>query len=342
MSLKSLSIATFALFITALFVFFNQNKRGTDLVAGSDFIKGLDVSKINKIVLSFPDEKKITFARDGGKFRLEDHKGYPSDNKKVNDLIFKIAGLQVKDKIAEGVDKDDLAKYELDEKKRKYLIEIFDNDEKKTVSFSVGKSPKGRGNYILKNSQKTVYLSQNNLWINSSYKDFVNQVLLDVKKDDIEGIELKTDKNLKLTKQDKEFKVENLEEKQFTPKKVENYFANFSSLRFSDYYKHSDGEVKDLKFSKNVKVRLNNKLIYSLDFAKKKDDYFVKLNALLNEIPGQVVVHQDDGKEKLKNIEDMVKAQGTAQQFNFEKGGWVYKIDKAVYEKLVKMSSDFS
>lgn len=341
MKLKTLSIFTGVLFVASIFVYMNENRRGTDLLTGSDYVKGLDINKVQKISLSFSGDKKITLTRDSNRFVLENHKSYPASTDKVNDLIYKIASIQVKEKVSSSADDDDLKNYELNKDKRKYLVELFDNDGKKTVSFSVGKSHKGKGNYLLKEGKKEIYLSQENLWLNSSYKDFVNTVLLEVKKDDIEKVSLSSDKTVEIVKKDKEFEVVAPTDKKYKKEKAEEYAKSFSSVRFDDFYSLTEPKVQALNFDKDIKIKLKNKLIYKVSLAKEKEDHFVKLTALLEEAPKQFVVRQDDGKEELQKIEDVIKAQGDAQRINMEKGAWVYKVNKSVYEKLAKDSKFF-
>jgi len=258
----------------------------------------------------------------------------------VNDLIYKIASIQVKEKIASEPGEDELKKYELTPDKRKYLVELFDNDEKKTVSFSVGKSFKGKGNYLYRESSKEVYLSKENLLLNSSYKDFVNTVLFEVKTDDIEKLSLTSDKSLEIVKKDKEFIFEGAEDKNYKKEKAEEYVKNLSSVSFDDFYSLTEPTVQSLRFDKDLRIKLKNNLIYKVSLAKDKEDHFMKITALFERPPTQIVVNQNDGKEKLQEIEDVMNAQKVAQNINFEKGAWVYKVDKSVYENLVK-NSDF-
>lgn len=326
MKLKTLSIFTSVLFVISLFVYSSENKRGTDLLTGSDYVKGLDINKIQKISLSFSDDKKLTLTRDSNKFVLENHKAYPADTAKVNDLIYKIASIQVKEKVISGVDEDDLKKYELDTSKRKYSVELFDNDGKKTVSFRVGKSYKGKGNYLYKKDKKDIYLSQSNIWLNSSYKDFINTVLLEVKKDDIEKVTLKTDKELDVTTENKKFN---------------EYVGALSNLKFEDFLTITEPKAQGLQFTKDIKVKLKNKLIYKISLAEDNKEHFVKLRAVLDEAPKQFVVSKEDGKEELQKIEDVIRAQGDAQKLNMEKGAWIYKVNKSTYEKLAKDSKFF-
>lgn len=326
MKLKNLSIMTTVLFIISLFVHSSENRRGTDLLAGSDYVKGLDVNKIQKITLTFKGDKKLILNRDSNQFVLENYKAYPADTAKVNDLIYKIASIQVKEKISSNVEEDELKRFELDKNHRKYLVEIFDNDNKKTVSFSVGKSHKGKGNYLYRASKNDIYVSQENLWLNSSYKDFIDTVLLDIEKEEVEKVSFKTNKPLEVSA---------------TSKNFENYLSGLKDLRFESFLTATEPKAQGLKFNKKIEIKLKNKLVYNLNLAREKGEHFVKVFASLDEVPGQFVVNKNDGKEELQKIEDVIRAQGDAQKTNRQKGAWVYKVDKEIYNKLLKDSKYF-
>ncbi len=343
MNLKNLSLVTFILFLTSLFVYHQENKRGTDLLSGSDYIKGLDVNKIQKISLTFENDKKITLTRDSNKFVLENHKSYPASTEKVNDLIYKIASIQVKEKVDTNVSDKELEKYDLSKDRRKYLVELYDNQGAKTVSFSVGKSHKGKGNYLHKDGKNDVYLSSSNVWINSSYKDFISTVLLEVNEDEVEKLSLNIEKPLEIVKKDNDFIVAKEDGKEVDKKseKASEYVKNLKSVSFDDFHPLNDPKVLSLNFDKNIRIKLKNKLVYDVKIAKDKDDHFVKLQALMEDAPKEFVVNQNDGKKELQKIEDVIKAQTEAQKLNLEKGAWVYKIKKSVFDKLVKKPSYF-
>ncbi len=341
MKLKTLSVFTGALLVASLFVYSNENKRGTDLLSGSDYVKGLDLNKIQKISLSFNKSEKLTLTRDSDQFVLENHKSYPAKTDVVNDLIYKIASIQVKEKVTSVDGEDDLKKYGLDKNKRKYLIELFDNNDNKTISIRVGNAYKGKGNYLYKEGGEDVYLSQKTLWLNSSYKDFINTVLLEANDADIEMVTLKTDKTLEIARGDEGFSVLSPKNSKYKKDKVQEYVKNFSSISFDEYYSLTEPRVQGLHFDKDIKIKLKNKLIYKISLAKDNEDHFVKLSALLDEVSNKFVVKKDDGKEELQKIEDVIKAQADAQKFNIGRGAWVYKIDKSIYEKLAKKSNFF-
>ena len=341
MSLRNLSLITAILFVASIFVYVNENKRGTDLLAGSDYIKGLDINEIQKIILTFDDDKKLSLSRDSKRFVLDNHKSYPASTDKVNDLIYKIASIQVKERVDSEVDEKDLVKYELGSDQRKYQVELFDSEGKRTVAFSVGKSQKGKGNFLTKEGTKEVYLSKQNLILNSSYKDFISTFLLELKKDDIEKVSLSADKNIEFVKKDNQFVIETPGGDKFKKEKVEEYTGSFSSIQFDDFFSIDEPQIRSLSFDRDIKIHLKNRLIYRVSLAKDKEDYFVRLSALMEDPQKKFVVSQNDGKEELKKIEDVIQAQEKAQKINSERAPWVYKVDKAVYEKLAKGSKFF-
>ncbi len=345
MNVKTLAAITGTLFILSLGVFYFENRRGTDLIEGSDYIKGLDLEKIQKISLSFSGNEKITFNRDGSHFVIENHKSYPASTEKINNLIFKIASLQVKEKITSKPSEEDLKNYSLNPENRQYLVEIFDNDKKKTVAFSVGRSRKGKGNYLYKEGGKYVYLSKDSIWLNSSYRDFISTLILDLKKDDIESIQLAmngpTSLPIELMRKDNDFTLVKPEKKDFKKEKIEEYFTHFANLKFDEFYKYNDKEVQSLSFDKGVKILLKNKLTYNLSLSKKEDNHFIKITAITQDIPKTVTIDQKMDQEKMKEIENMAKAQSLAQRFNLKKGTWVYKVSPSTFSKLVKKTKDF-
>ena len=142
MKLKTLSLVTVVLFALSLGLFYIENRKSTDLLEGSYYVIGLDVETINKISLLFSEDETLTFERDGSKFLITNHKSYPASTEKINDLIYKIASLQIKKKITSSPSEKALEEYQLSPESRKYLIEIYDNNNIKTVSFSVGKTQK--------------------------------------------------------------------------------------------------------------------------------------------------------------------------------------------------------
>ncbi|MCB0422026.1 MAG: DUF4340 domain-containing protein, partial [Bdellovibrionales bacterium] len=336
-----LSIITIGLFSISLVVYFNEHKRGVDLVAGSDYIKGLDIGKVQRIVMNFKEGKELILAREDQSFYIENHKSYPASTEKVNDLLFKIASIQVREKTDSRVSESDLKAYELDEKNALYRVSIFDNNGNKTVSFRVGKSHKGRGNYLFKEGGKDIYLSADTLFLRSSYTDMIDRLLLKIDEKEIDKISVDTGKKVELVQEEGRFKIVPSKKNTVDEAKIKDFVSVVKNLSFEEYFKPDEPEVRNLDFNEDIRVQLKNKLIYKVSLAQENDKYFLRLNALVDELPNEVVVDKDADKETLDHIEGMVKAQGDAQRLNTEKGRWIYSISKSTFEKMVNEPKNF-
>ena len=164
---------------------------------------------------------------------------------------------------------------------------------------------------------------------------------MDVKRKEIEAVELKTNETIKLVKKDKEFALVTPSKKNFKKEEIKKYFGNFSNIKFKEFYKHDDKEIQGLSFNKKISVHLNNHLTYRLNLSQKKDKHFMKIHILTKNVPKEVVLGPDSDKEKVQSIDEIIRAQAQAKQFNLEKGAWVYKIDSSIFEKLAKKTKDF-
>ena len=198
---------------------------------------------------------------------------------------------------------------------------------------------------FIRKGEDDVYLSQNSIHFSSSYLDFVDKFIVDIEKDDIESLSVKVGDGepLEMEKKDKNF-VLKPEVMEFKKEEVEGYFSKFSRLRFDEFYKFNEDDVRGLSFDSDIKVYLKNKLIYKLSLSKKKDDHFLKVNALTQNIPNEITLNRFEAidKEKIQEIEDMTQARVRAEQFNLNKGSWVYKVSPSIFEDLVKKKKDFS
>ena len=174
--------------------------------------------------------------------------------------------------------------------------------------------------------------------VNNWYSSHLH--LFDDYKDEIKKVSLHSDKSIELIKAEDKFQLKRPEGLKANEKKMESYVSSIGQIRFEDYYQFNDPSVFDLKY-KEATIELKNGLVYKLELAKKKKDHYLKVSALLDEMPQHFTVSQSDGPDKLQGIEDVVKAQAEAQRFNIDRAGWVYKIDKGVYEKLLKKSNYF-
>ena len=343
MKLKTLSIFTGCLFILSIIVFINENKRGTDILSGSDYIKGLDIENISKISVKFKDNKKIIFKRDAKHFLLENHKSYQVAPDKINDLIYNIASIQVQEKITSNASASDLKKYELNANNSKYFVKIFDNSGKKTISLNIGKNYRSKGNYLYRESTKDIYLSKGRISISPSFKNFIDQSLLKIKKENIQKVSLLSSKNMQIDIESKEdkFLITLPASGNYDETLVSKYLNDLSSINFEDFFTYSESRVNNLNFNQEVRIKLKDNLTYKISLQKDKEEFFAKINVIVNEIPKQLTINKNDNKEKLEKIESIMSAQRNAQRINIKMGRWIYKIGKDAYDKLVRTIAFF-
>ena len=166
-----------------------------------------------------------------------------------------------------------------------------------------------------------------------------DQVLFEIDKNSIDKILLSTGETIEIERKEKDFDLVK-PKKEASKEKLEIYASNFKKTRFEDFFKHDDSEVRDIHFDKEVKVILKNKVTYDFKLGQKKDKFFIKASALASEIPNKVVIRQDADKKELEGVGNMIEAKQKADEFNIKKGSWVYRIDKSVYENLVKKTSE--
>ena len=250
-------------------------------------------------------KKKSPWQGKGIDFSLKAHQSYPADTEKINDLVYKIANIQVKKKVTKASNKKTLQSYNLGEKP-KYLIQFFGKEGKRTLSLQVGKNSKEGGNYLLREGKKDVYLSLEPLWFQSSPRNFIDSVFIDIKQKDIESIFFKSPRAFKFFKKGEDFALEIPKRGSFKKDKVKDYARIFNLLRFDEFYLRGASEVSSLNFTQAIDIILSNGTIYHLTLAKKKTDHFVKLEASVRE--------DIEGKEKdCENLQGPARGAGGHQ-----------------------------
>ncbi|MBI2519084.1 MAG: DUF4340 domain-containing protein [Bdellovibrio sp.] len=324
MTLKKLTLLTISLFVVSIIVYSVENKRGTDLVADAELVKGLDVSAIYRVEIKTKGEQSINIVREDNLFILKDHKGHPASMERLNDLIYNLANIQVREKVEDSPSEHDLKNYGLDTDGRVALVQIYGQKGEKLLGLTVGKSYKNFGNYVQKEGTKegtnAVYLSREIIHLSPTHKDYIETRLLQIPNEDIAKVEIHINGKKGAVKKEK----------------AQEYFTTFNVVAFDDYFRPNEQDVLGLNFSDEIKVFLKNKLTYRLSLAKSGTQAFLKVHALLDEMPEQVEISKTDSPEKLKEIEGMARAQGEAQRFNLLKAPWIYRIDENTTKKILK------
>lgn len=362
-SVRNLSILVLSLFAVSFWLYTQQTRRGVDLVEGSDFIKGLDIEKVATITLAFgkPAPKgssaadgaaqtaakaSVVLKRDGERFVLAEQKSYPAATAKVNELMFNIANIEVKKLVNGDPSPEELKAMGLAQQSdnpKGLHVTITGDDGKALMAFKLGKDHKGGGSYLQKDGSPQVYLSKAPVFLAQSFRDFVDWTLLSVKPDQLDRVQ----------QSQPSLTVERLAGKLVLmaadtplpskPGKTEEWVQQLSGIDFEDFYPLEDEAVKDLSYDRELALTLTNKMVYQLSLAKAadQDEHFIKLSARVADLPSEVVINPNDDKAKLAEIESMLTAKERAEQINRLRSGWVYKVSKADFDRLIKAKAFF-
>tara|TARA_Y100001954_G_scaffold93618_1_gene102521 strand:+ start:3307 stop:4368 length:1062 start_codon:yes stop_codon:yes gene_type:complete len=347
--LKKLSVLTVVLIALSIFTYIEDHRRGTGLALGSDFIAGFDVDKVAKLVIEELGDNnkshKVSLLKEGESFVLEDYFAYPASNEKINDLLYKIANIQITQKVSEK--KSSHLEYDLTKKKSKIRVSGFDRTGSKTFDFYVGKKKKYNGSFIRFADKNPVYLSSNALYISGEKDSYIETELMNVGKKDFEGMSLiSSGKKLSFEKIGSEISYKsnnltsvNLDEK--SKEKLLDFVEGTQPIHFNDFKPIDFKDLADLKFDLKLELKSKNKMIYDLQFSKGKGDYYLKISSRLEDVPDKIVISKDDDKKKLAGVEDLLKAQKEVNQFNLSNSRWIFKVDKTTYEDIENFLKDF-
>jgi hypothetical protein len=353
---KALPYITLVLFALSLVTYYFDNKEGEYNLNGTEFLSGLNIEKIEKIKIVDKQNREILLNKEGSFFTLANKNNYPASLKKVNDLLYKLSSLSVKELITDNADDSLLNKNQLQAENKEYSVELSNNKGEVIKSFFVG-SKKGKGQYIRNANDKKVYLTEDSLWLGTRFDDYVSKDLVKINPSELEKVEVRSkDKNFSVTLNDEIQKTEEIEKKQdskqipsesspkfrISPneqwnveeKKVSEAMSKLANISFLNPIFMNEMLVATLNFDTEVKIQDKNKLIYKLDLTEKDNKYYLKVTSLVGEIPKQFQIDSEDGKEKIKRIEEMSKSQGRSQNFNIKHGQWVYEINQDTYNKL--------
>jgi len=347
---KKLSVLAVVLVALSIFTYIEDHKRGTGIASGSEFIAGFDVEKVAKLIIEEVGDNnepnKVSLLKEGNSFVLEDHFAYPASNEKINNLLYKIANIEIYEKISDK--KSSHKEYDLTEKKSKIRVSGFDRTGSKTFDFFVGKKKKFNGSFIRFVDKDPVYLSNQALYISGEKDSYIETELMNIEKKDFEGMSLVlSGKKLIFEKKGEEisYKKNGLGSVLLDNKKKEkllDFVEGTQPIHFNDFKPIDHKDLAQLKFNLSLELKAKNRMIYNLQFSKAKEDYYLKISTRLENLPEKIVISKDDDKKTLAGVEDLLKAQKAVSKFNLSNSRWIFKIDKDTYEDIEKFLKSFN
>ncbi|AQQ70858.1 hypothetical protein SMSP2_01220 [Limihaloglobus sulfuriphilus] len=331
--LTTLGIIAVVMVVLAVIVSQAVKKRPAPSGSVDYLIQGLNPESINKISIKSADDE-LVIQKSQGKFVIPSKSSYPAKVSAVNTLITDLMDIRVKEQVTDN--QDNYADLEVTEETAANTVKLLGNEDSVITGISIGKSADGGGVYVKMLDDANVYLTQSRPWIRTSATDYMDTQLADVKKDDIEYVQVKSaDGSYRITNAGGGPELSDVPEgRKAKQSELNSILGALSYLSFSDVAAAAD--KSDLKFDSAFVCRLKDTTVYTFDIAKDGEDTYLKVKA---EFTGDTQImkeRREESEEELKEKEAKLLAIENAQNYAARHKGWVYKIESYSAEKLIK------
>ncbi len=345
MKTKKLLITAIVLFFISLVTYHFEHRRGVEVVSGTEFIKGLDISKVERVLLKGKDQKELDLVKDGNIFVLANHGSFPVDTLKINEFLYKISDIQIAEKVSDSAKSYD--SYGVAENQAEATVALFGKDNKKLVEFLVGSKNKNSGNYIRTSGSVETFVTNQPLSVETTRDFFIDKTVLASKSDSVSSINV-TNRSGKfsITNIDKKFVLTGGDPAKVDDSKIEEFVRAFENISFSDFFEASDARVQNIIFDNRYEIQNSNMLTYVMELgtnsaSEKERKYYFKVSSNIADLPAQVELKKDASKEELEKLNSMLLSRDQMAVFNNKNIRWIYELTEYKFKLLAKNSKDF-
>jgi len=346
--LSIMAIVAAAMIAVTVVLYVGWSSGDGDFTRGVLLIQGLDLDAVDSITVTADGKETVTLSRKGKGFVVAERQNYPAAMGEVNKLLIKCLKVRCDAKITESADKHGELGVSKD-KPETGTVTFLDKDGKELIGMVVGKhASRGGGAYVRRTDQDTVYTSEGSLFLSAQPSNYMDTKLLDVKKDDVAEVAIKTkDKTVTVTR-DKDGKIVLKDvPKGKRPKEndVESVFDALSGLTLDDVA--ADASVvaePDTTFT--CKLKEDKHTTYVVQLGKRDDKHYVKVTAIgptEAEVQKSGAIARDgrlDGTPEGKKAAAILTADEAAETFNGRHSNWVYEISSWGAGKMRKGTED--
>ncbi len=301
-------------------------------------IQGLDPDQIAGIVIG-TGQDQVILNRRKQTFVVASKDDYPALSGEINELISNCLDSQPTEFYTDDpLNHKDL---EVNEEDARYVVKFYDKDSALITGIVVGKlKEKGRGTYIRRVDDNSVYVSPKTPWIKKRALDYVAQELTSVKHEDIESVTVASPNEIYTLDSFDDGKtafITGLPE----GKKLKTSIANkvltaLTNLRFDDVKKLS-ADDKDLAFDSRYACRLRDSTVYTIKIAKHDNKTYAVCTAeFTDKTPITKTQGQVESEEQLREKEARLLARDNAENFAEKHAGWLYEIPTYRADNLTK------
>ena len=219
-------------------------------------------------------------------------------------------------------------------------VSLLDAGGKPLIGLVKGKSAaRGAGAYVRLLDKPAVYTTEDYLHIPSDPADYIDKQLIEVKKDDVSRVDVRTGEKTCAVLRDPKGAIvlQNVpKDKRPKGKDYEDLFDALGSLSLADV---SPAGKLDLKWDTTFACALKTGLVYTVKLAEKDDKHYAALSAKGPSV-SRVTISKTESEDELKKKEALLLAAEAARKFTPRHQPWVYEISSWAAGKMRKPLND--
>jgi hypothetical protein len=272
-----LSVAILAaLSAVAYFLQRSPQPSNADARVGQSTIDVKAVEKAARIRLTDQGKTVLLARQPDGKWLVPSYYDIPAEFAKLSRFIDDLSASKIQRLVTQNPDR--LARLEFKDS----AIALLDSDDKVLWILTLGKDAEGGGRFVRFDDEKKGYVATLALFIDSTAKNWADTLLVDLKPDEISGVEIAFDDGAPVaaTREKKEgswVAAAAPSGQRIKGDRIASLVSSLTSLRFEDTADLTDANVEAArKHSRTVKLTTFDHKTIDIEFGRKPEQKIVK------------------------------------------------------------------
>ena len=279
MKLKTLLLSVAILTVLSAVAYFLQRPAppaNPDSRIGQPLLDAKAVEKAARIRLTDQGKTVLLAKQADGKWLVSSYFDLPADFAKLGRFIDDLATFKIQRLVTQNPER--LTRLEF----KDTAIALLDSADKVVWTLTLGKDAEGGGRFVRFGDEKKGYLANLSLYLDSTAKNWADSLLVDLKPDDIAGVELTFDDGAPVTatrakKEDAWAAGAAPAGQRIKSDRITSLLSSFTSLRFEDTAELTDANVDAArKHSRTVKLTTFDHKVVTVDLGRKPEEKIIK------------------------------------------------------------------
>ena len=337
---QKLTVAALALLVLSAATYWYDQRSADGFQRGQRLLQNLNPDEIAQIALAKGGES-LTLTRQGDGYIVEEKHGYRARNDAINRAVRDLLEIGLEREVGDSADlASELGLEPLGEESTE--ITLSNDSGQEMVRLRVGgENESGDAAYVQRQDgdDRTIYLTDSRLTINTGAKDYLQREIVDHPSSDVRRIE-GPDFTLARGEDGGSLELERPAGRELKSSESSKLSSFLNRLRFEEVFLADDQQVASLPFAQALRIDLDDESGYIVSYAGADERHFVKLTGYFNVT--QIELDQEDQDDELRDKADVLRRADEIQQFNAYHGSWVYELADFDGDKLALRAADLT